>query len=637
MLRLQTTPSRTVTTLDGVWDFRLDPADVGMAEGWSGIRLADLPDPALSHPRLPEGSGSPEAERPPGRAPGRTRQMPVPASYNDITADAEVHGHVGPVWYEREFTVPWGWAGGRTILRFGAVAHHGTVFVDGELVAEHGGGYLPFEADLTDVVEPGGAHRLSVRVDNRLDWQTLPAGEVQQRYFHDFFNYAGIHRSVHLCTRPEQSITSVETTTGIDDGAGTVDYRVTTAGPTGPSTPPDVSGAPGAADVGDRDGITAVLYDAAGTPVAEAAGAAGRLVVADPHLWAPGDGYLYRLDVHYEGDRGVPDVVQEHVGIRTVAVEGPRLLVNGEPVHLQGTGWHEDRLVRGKGHDTAGMVQDLELMAWMGANSFRTSHYPYDEAVYDAADRLGLMVIGEAAAVGQNIGISGGIGKDVSELPSVFSGDRITAETQQVHVRHVQDMIARDRNHPSVIAWSVANEPESWTQESHDYFAPIIQAAREADPSRPVATVNVMLSTPADDRVAELCDLVLLNRYQGWYVHTGDLASAERVLEDELREWISRYGKPVIYTEYGADTLAGLHDVYGRTWSEEFQDDLLAMYHRVFDRHPEVVGEQVWIFADFMTSQGIMRVGGNRKGLFTRDRAPKRAAYALRERWRGRQ
>lgn len=112
-----------------------------------------------------------------------------------------------------------------------------------------------------------------------------------------------------------------------------------------------------------------------------------------------------------------------------------------------------------------------------------------------------------------------------------------------------------------------------------------------------------------------------------------DLAKAERALEKELRAWQEKLHRPIIITEYGADTLAGLHSIYHEMWSEEFQNQFLEMYHRVFDRVSAVVGEHVWNFADFATSQNIIRVGGNKKGIFTRDRKPKSSAFVLRERW----
>ena len=146
--------------------------------------------------------------------------------------------------------------------------------------------------------------------------------------------------------------------------------------------------------------------------------------------------------------------------------------------------------------------------------------------------------------------------------------------------------------------------------------------------------VNVMLAPYGKCRVSKFADVLMLNRYYGWYVNTGDLEGAEHAWEEELRGW-AQEGKPIIITEYGADTLPGLHSVTPQPWSEEYQVEYLDMNHRVFDRIDAVVGEQVWNFADFATTSGIMRVDGNKKGAFTRDRRPKTAAFALRRRWRG--
>ncbi len=199
----------------------------------------------------------------------------------------------------------------------------------------------------------------------------------------------------------------------------------------------------------------------------------------------------------------------------------------------------------------------------------------------------------------------------------------------------IRELVARDKNHPCVVIWSIANEPESDTPESRAYFEPLAAETRGLDPSRPVGFVNVMLAPADKDVVADLFDIVMLNRYYGWYVDTGDLPAAERALEAELNAWAGKLGKPVIMTEYGADTIAGLHSVTPVPWTEEYQVELLAMSHRVFDRVDAVVGEQVWNFADFATGSGVMRVDGNKKGVFTRDRRPKASAYLLRRRWRG--
>jgi beta-glucuronidase len=217
---------------------------------------------------------------------------------------------------------------------------------------------------------------------------------------------------------------------------------------------------------------------------------------------------------------------------------------------------------------------------------------------------------------------------------TTYSDATISKRTQATHRQAIRELVARDKNHPCVVIWSIANEPDTVAPEARAYFEPLVAETRRLDPTRPVAFANFMKATPELDVVSDLFDVLLLNRYFGWYVFNGDLVSAEKALESELLEWAQR-GKPIVMTEYGADTQAGLHSLTSEPWSEEFQTDLLAMYHRVFDRIDAVVGEQIWNFADFATRSGISRVDGNKKGVFTRDRRPKAAAHALRRRWRG--
>ena len=291
---------------------------------------------------------------------------------------------------------------------------------------------------------------------------------------------------------------------------------------------------------------------------------------------------------------------------------------------------HEDHVTVGKGHSNAQMVNDFQLLDWVGANSFRTSHYPYAEEVMEFADRHGIVVIDETAAVGLHLGfgaVFGGIAK------KTYVDGGVDANTAANHRQAISELVARDKNHPSVVIWSIANEPNGSEEGAREYFQPLVELTRELDPTRPVGYVNVMFDTPDKELLGDLFDVIMLNRYYGWYLNNGDLETAEAVLEKELREWEAKYGKPMIMTEYGPDTMPGFHSIYEQPWSEEYQAAFLAMYHRVFDRVDAMVGEQVWNFADFQTSNGIMRVDGNKKGVFTRDRRPKPAAFALRQRW----
>lgn len=587
MLRPQDTATRERRSLDGLWRFRLDPEGVGRDESWFAGPLADAVE------------------------------VPVPASYNDLFADAAVRDHVGDVWYQTTVRVPRGWAGQRVVLRFDAATHAASVWVGEQHVVSHVGGYTPFEADVTALVTPGEEIRVTAAVDNTLTFETIPPGYVedlghrrQQKYFHDFFNYAGLHRSVWLYTTPETFVSDITVVTDVDGDDGLVRYEVELTGP-------------------DAE-VEVVLRDAAGAVVGEASGADGELRVTDAHLWGPGHGYLYDLEVRAVRAGELVDSYHQSVGIRTVEVRGTEFLINGEPFYFTGFGKHEDSPVRGKGHDDAYLVHDFALLEWIGANSFRTSHYPYAEEVYEYADRHGIVVIDEVAAVGQNMGLAGGIFG--TQGFTTFSPETINDRAQEAHKQAIRELVARDKNHPSVVLWSIANEPESDTEAAEKYFEPLFALTRELDPTRPVGFVNVMLAPHGKCRVSQFGDVLMLNRYYGWYVNTGDLEGAEHAWREELEAWAGE-GKPIIITEYGADTVAGLHSAVPVPWTEEYQSAYLEMNHRVFDSVDAVVGEHVWNFADFQTSMGIFRVDGNKKGAFTRDRKPKAAAHVLRERW----
>ncbi|MEU3617948.1 beta-glucuronidase [Streptomyces sp. NPDC006872] len=587
MLKPRSTATRELVNLDGLWRFATSAATG--EQPWTG----PLPD------RL---------------------EAAVPASYNDLFTDSAIRDHVGWVWYQRLVRVPRGWVDERIVLRLDAATHQGKVYVNDVLVAEHSGGYTPFEADITEHVSVGGEFRLTVGVDNELTNVTVPPGTItvtedgrrQQRYLHDFYNYGGLARSVWLYSVPPVHVDDIVITTGTDGAAGIVEYSVETTQP-----------AP----------VRVRVLDASGAEAATSEGASGTLRIDDVVLWQPGVAHLYDLVVEIRDGDQIVDTYTEPFGVRTVEVRGTEFLINGEPFYFTGFGKHEDSPVRGKGHDNAYLVHDFQLMEWTGANSFRTSHYPYAEEVLEFADRHGIVVIDETAAVGINLAVAGGLTGRPAQ--PTYSPDTINDTTRTAHAQAIRELIGRDKNHPSVVMWCVANEPSTHEPGAREYFEPLVELTRHLDPTRPVSYANVMFSTCQNDRIADLFDVVCLNRYYGWYLATGDLATAEAQLETELRGWAEKYGKPILMTEYGADAMPGLHSVWDSPWTEEYQQAYLEMNHRVFDRIEAFVGEHVWNFADFQTSNGIHRVGGNKKGVFTRDRQPKAAAHALRARWRG--
>jgi beta-glucuronidase len=207
------------------------------------------------------------------------------------------------------------------------------------------------------------------------------------------------------------------------------------------------------------------------------------------------------------------------------------------------------------------------------------------------------------------------------------------------------ELIARDKNHPSVIMWCVANEPMAgnplggvappakMVEAGKQFFSRMYQHTRSLDTTRPITMVGVQ-GVPPD--WLSYFDVVSINRYYGWYFLGGQLDTAIKWLEAELDTLHKSFGKPIIITEFGADTLAGAHSQPDEMWSEEYQVEILRRYLDVAAARPFMAGMHVWNFADFKTGQGIIRMAGlNMKGVFTRDRKPKMAAHFLRSRWGG--
>lgn len=554
-----------------------------------------------------------------GEAKGEIMPMPVPSSYNDIYTGRDFADHVGNLYYRRTFTVSSRMLEKRLFLRFGSVTHKAEVWLNGTCLGKHSGGFLPFSFEITEAAR-AGENELEVIVNNIVDETTLPAGRMVHQKFpglpeeihnlsnFDFYNYSGIMRPVCLYTAPESYIEDISIY-GKMDGSFYWDVKANGEGT-----------------------VSVRLLDAAGNEVAAGEGFKGTGRIDQVQLWEPGHPVLYSLEVTLTGSDGEKDTYTEAFGFREVSIRDCRIHLNGKPVYLKGFGKHEDSPIHGRGFDMAYNVKDIGLLKWIGANSFRTSHYPYCEEMLQLCDREGILVIDEAPAVGLNAGFTatGLLGGDPNGTWKFF-------KTAEHHRQVLRDMVQRDKNHPCVIIWSVANEPASQEDGAKEYFEPLLNLVRELDEQkRPATLVTYEGSNPVSCKVAEICDLLIINRYRGWYDTEGNLRGAAALLKDELEGFHKRCpDKPIMLGEYGADTIAGFHDINARIFSEEYQVDFLRAYGEVFDSLPYITGEHVWNFADFATAENIKRVGGNKKGVFTRDRSPKMAAHFLKERWEG--
>ena len=603
MLYPKMTATRRVVSLDGMWKVKFDFEEEGAAKGWKdGLESDDL--------------------------------IPVPASFNDFYTDKKYREFAGDIWYETEVVIPEEWKDKEVALRFAAATHRAVVYFNGAEVASHEGGFVPFLADVTERVRWNEKNRIVVKVNNELSKSSLPNGSVIEipqpegsdarkvkmiRPGFDFFNYAGLQRPVRLLALPKTSIDDFTVVHELDGEGARVSYQVAIRG-------------------SEKVETKVLVYDEAGKQVAEANGAEGVLSINPVRLWNVRDAYLYRFVIRLEQDGQLIDEYEEEIGIRTIEIKGIDILLNGKPVYLKGFGKHEDSDIVGRGYAPGVIKRDFELMKWIGANSFRTSHYPYSEEIYQMADREGFLVIDEVAAVGflhfSSMAMFMGAGTGIK--PTSFFEEPEIEPLRKNHLAAVRELIQRDKNHACVIAWSLFNEPETFSEAASRYFREIFEAARELDPQKRPRTFAMEKScSPENVGCHQYCDFLTMNRYYGWYIKGGyEIAAAEVEFRQEMDAWGALTPqRPMVFTEYGTDTYPSEHKLPSVMWSQEYQVEMLEMCSRVFDSYEFVKGEQIWNFADFQTVEGTGRVNGNKKGVFTRQRQPKESAFFLKKRW----
>jgi beta-glucuronidase len=530
----------------------------------------------------------------------------APASWNEQSS--EYMWYMGAAWYAREFFAPTSWGDKLVFVGFEGVNYNAKVWVNGFFVGEHEGGYTPFAVNAEKALRFGDNNVVVVMVDDTLTKRTIPPGEGMNQTYFDFFQYGGIYREVYLSAVHRIHIRDVWVRTSIKEFDGILDIDIE------------------ALSELEKEHFCKVnlkIYDG-NELVAESRVS----YMASPHIpkslyqkitlkaakfWSPESPNLYTLKVSMMLDEQEIDRKDVRFGIRTVKVENGKILLNGRPVFLKGCARHEDFPVLGKAVHGAVLRKDYGLMRELGCNSFRTTHYPYSRSNLDLADEYGFLVILETPAVGFRKAIGRFDDPEIIEKVK-----RVTHET-----------IKRDRNRPSVIMYSLFNEPDSEQEDFRTLLQEAKNEANKTDPTRPVTFVS---DRPLIDLSLDIVDVLCHNFYFGWYTLYGDLATAEKRLSETLDEIHKKFpDKPIIVTEFGADAIEGVHKDPPEMWSEEYQAELIKTYWKVFLSKDYVVGGHIWNFADFRVGQSPGRTTLNRKGIFTRTRDPKASVKVVKE------
>ncbi|MFV5697337.1 beta-glucuronidase [Flavobacterium sp. ZT3R17] len=578
---------RNKENISGIWKFQKDSLDVGEAQNWKN----GLPN---------------------------TRSIAVPGSWNDQFTDSR--DYLGTAWYEKEIFIPSSWKGQKIYVRIGSANYASKVYLNGKSVGAHEGGNLPFAFDISALINWNVANRITIQLENILKPTRVPTGggvaggmfSSNPKANFDFFPYAGLQRDVLLYSvQSAANIKDLTVVTGFENTTGSVNLKVDTEG----------KATKGKVTIAGNNKVYESEFDLNGNT-------ANVLVkIPEVRLWSTEDPFLYKVSVSISDANRVIDTYELETGVRTISTNDKQILLNGKPVFLKGFGKHEDFPIFGRATANPVIIKDYSLLKWVGANSYRTSHYPYDEEYMNMADREGILIINEIPAVGL-----------------YFHGDKEELRLRQIACKkYIEELITRDKNHPSVVMWSVANEPfpeginlspndvKKADPQSVVLFKELFDLVKKLDPTRLKTLVGVM-GGPVE--WLALSDVVCINRYWGWYTNQGDIKTGAKMLSDELDDLYSKLKKPIVITEFGADTFPGMHADQAEMFTEEYQVQFIKAYLDVADTKDFVAGMHVWAFADFKTGQSVIRFGGmNYKGVFTRDRKPKMAAHYLRERW----
>ncbi len=405
------------------------------------------------------------------------QQLNLPHTWNAYDVTDEKPGYWrGIGWYRKHFRLENQYSGKRIFLEFEGVNEVSEFWLNGNRLGDHKGGYTGFEFDITDKAKFGSDENvLTVKVDN-LYHDTVPPTVKT-----DYNFYGGIYRDVWLRVSDPSYISKVHwTTPSVSPESAELQLETTITDATGQQR--SLSLVQEVYDPGNQLVFTAnsdLRLDPGKTEVVVKNGG----LLKSPLLWSPESPHLYRISTSLrEGARNL-DRVENPLGFRWFKFDPQRgFFLNGKRVQIQGTNWHQSYPGMGNALPNSRHVKDMELIKEMGVNFWRTSHYPHDVATMEASDRLGLMVWNELP-----------INKEIGDPNQYIANVDIMAN----------EMIERDRNHPSVIVWGIAGEVNASKKVSIKVVEAVSKRYHELDPTRPVA-----MHAPRGDEIEALVDVV---------------------------------------------------------------------------------------------------------------------------------
>ena len=562
-------------SLNGEWNYIVDVQE----EGYYDYRMKPTPWGFFRNakPQKPEDLIEYDFDKSP--------TMQIPSDWN--TKDERLFFYEGTVWFKRSFqAVPMEEC--RTLLYFGAVNYDCRVWVNGQEVGHHVGGFTPFNFDISDLLKEG-ENTVIVKVDNKRHPEDVPT------QIFDWWNYGGITRDVKLV-----KVTPVYLE----------DYNVQLQKADAKAKMREISFSAklNKAEAGHEVTLFIPELKLEQKLTTDAEGkVSGTMKVSAKKLtlWSPENPKCYQVQVTLDNS-----TIADEIGFRTIETRDKQILLNGQPIFLKGISIHNEKP---NGGGRANTAEDAHtLLSWakeLGCNFVRLAHYPHHEEMVREAEKMGILVW--------------------SEIPVYWTIAWTNPATFANARQQLTDMISRDHNRANVIIWSIANEtPHS--AERDDFLGRLAQYARTLDDTRLISMAMEVTGASnyvnrLNDNMNKYVDVVSFNEYVGWYRDVNDAPKMT---------WEIPYNKPVIISEFGGGARYGYHGAQNQRWTEEFQENLYRENLAMLDKIDGLSGTTPWILKDFRSPRRVLpgvQDYYNRKGLVSDKGEKKKAFFVLRD------
>ena len=565
--------NRTITSLNGEWNYIVDPYETGYYSFHSEIYDQKNPrsiSAFFNNYHTDDKSELVEYDF------DKSPLMKIPGDWN--TQDEKLFYYEGTVWFKKSFDFTLS-NDKRLFIYFGAVNYKADVYLNGIKLGAHEGGFTPFNFEITSVIKEKDNY-LVIKVDNKRFKEAVPTTNT------DWWNYGGITRDVMLIEEPDVFIQDYS----IQLSKGSTNL---------------ISGYIRLDNAEKNEKITISIPEIGLEKEIEISGKERNKfefeLLNKIEYWSPDSPKLYSVFI-----KSQYQTLKDEIGFRIIETKGSEILLNGKSVFLRGICLHEEYT----GRRANGEKDALALLSWakeLGCNYVRLAHYPHNEQMLLMADKLGLLVW--------------------EEIPVYWTIDFANPNTLNNAKRQLTDVITRDKNRASVIIWSVANETPL-SEARNMFLLNLIEQAKKMDNTRLISAALLHRSENGigliDDEIGEYLDIVSFNQYRGWY--GGDLSTAPNA------QWSSPYNKPVVVSEFGGGAKQGVHGTKNERWTEEYQDYLYQQNLLMIEKIPNLRGISPWILTDFRSPRRLLpeiQDGFNRKGLISNEGKKKKAFYTL--------